>query len=440
MPQQGAIAGGEPDVTASRVGLTSGGSGSDDFHYWGSSSGIRAFSIASTSCNVGNATAEWISGSGARHPVIGQNVFRLNDGKFEHIGQSFLKHSFCAVSEPTCGQCQSTNCNTLGIGCADTYWGTLNDGRDGGRKSQINPMGMQINGAGPGTHSHPVQGSSTDPLTIRGRLQIHDTDILAGGQFFAEIQYVTHDEQINRRYNNASYREVNLSLTNMSGVGSGQGSVQFMKPGIRGWKANDNAVLEGFVNDPDGGRFFYAYKATDLGGGMWNYEYAIQNLCSDISAGSFSVPIPAGVTVSNVGFHDVDYHSGEPYDNTDWGVTVGADSVTWETTPHAQNPNANALRWGTLYNFRFDANAGPAQAAAQLGMFKESGDMVMAVHAPDGPVTPCPADVDGDGVVSVNDLIEVVLNWGEAEPDIDGNGVVDVSDLVEVILNWGPCP
>ena len=62
-------------------------------------------------------------------------MYRLLDGKFEHIGQSWLKHSFCAVSENTCGSCQSTGCSTLGIGCADTYWSDLKRRRE--RRSQV---------------------------------------------------------------------------------------------------------------------------------------------------------------------------------------------------------------------------------------------------------------------------------------------------------------
>ena len=52
------------------------------------------------------------------------------------------------------------------------------------------------------------------------------------------------------------------------------------------------------------------------------------------------------------------------------------------------------------------------------------------------------ADIDGDGVVSVQDLVEVVLAWGMCArddcclSDLDLNGQVDVSDLVAVILNW----
>ncbi len=51
-------------------------------------------------------------------------------------------------------------------------------------------------------------------------------------------------------------------------------------------------------------------------------------------------------------------------------------------------------------------------------------------------------DVDLDGDTDVDDLILVILGWGERAPgtppaDFDNNGAVDVDDLISVILNWG---
>jgi hypothetical protein len=53
----------------------------------------------------------------------------------------------------------------------------------------------------------------------------------------------------------------------------------------------------------------------------------------------------------------------------------------------------------------------------------------------------CPADINGDGVVGVNDLIAVVDAWGsdDASADVNGDGVVEVNDLIAIIDNWGPC-
>ena len=54
---------------------------------------------------------------------------------------------------------------------------------------------------------------------------------------------------------------------------------------------------------------------------------------------------------------------------------------------------------------------------------------------------PCFSDTNNDGEVDVQDLVQVILDWGTADPDADvtGDGIVDVQDLVQVILDWGPC-
>ena len=58
----------------------------------------------------------------------------------------------------------------------------------------------------------------------------------------------------------------------------------------------------------------------------------------------------------------------------------------------------------------------------------------------------CPADINGDGVVDVNDLNELIAAWGDkctptnpCRADINNDGIVDVKDLLEIIDNWGPC-
>lgn len=55
---------------------------------------------------------------------------------------------------------------------------------------------------------------------------------------------------------------------------------------------------------------------------------------------------------------------------------------------------------------------------------------------------PCapPGDVDGDGLVTVSDLLEVLSAWGPCAPicaaDLDGNGIVGVGDLLLVLAHW----
>jgi hypothetical protein len=50
-----------------------------------------------------------------------------------------------------------------------------------------------------------------------------------------------------------------------------------------------------------------------------------------------------------------------------------------------------------------------------------------------------PGDVDGDGVVGVNDLLAVIGAWGPCQDcveDLNNDGVVNVTDVLEVIANW----
>jgi 6-phosphogluconolactonase (cycloisomerase 2 family) len=52
----------------------------------------------------------------------------------------------------------------------------------------------------------------------------------------------------------------------------------------------------------------------------------------------------------------------------------------------------------------------------------------------------CPADLTGNLIVDVDDLLIVINNWGgNKQGDVTGNGIVDVDDLLEIINAWGPC-
>jgi len=53
---------------------------------------------------------------------------------------------------------------------------------------------------------------------------------------------------------------------------------------------------------------------------------------------------------------------------------------------------------------------------------------------------PCPADITGDGTVDIDDLFEILNNWGGISPDLTGDGNVDIDDLFVILNAWGPCP
>jgi len=145
----------------------------------------------------------------------------------------------------------------------------------------------------------------------------------------------------------------------------------------------------------------------------------------------------ANATITNAGFHDIDYHSGEPYDNTDWNVEIGKDAVVWSNgSSFASNPDANALRWNTAYTFWFDSTTPPAEGELSLGLFKNGETAATTGLVPAG-VPPIPGDLDGNGTVNGSDLALILAFWGTDEGDITGDGTTDGADMSIVLGSWG---
>jgi hypothetical protein len=362
---------------------------------YGTANGITGYAVGTTSCNVGTCWLNWISSTN-EHPVIGQNMFRYKDGRFEQIGMSWLKHGFFALSETLCSNdCQDTDGSHLGVNCSDPYSAGLN-----GNQARLGPR-SEVN-ASTGVFPYPftTQGQGGD--VIYKRLQVHNTDLdpglNPGARYYVEGLYITADDSAGGASgNNASYREILVT-----DEGNEVYTIDFAGPTFQGrsailaWSSAESGVFRSSTLVPNDGLLLLSSTATDNGDGTWHYEYALQNHNSHRSVGSFKVGIDTDTAVSNVGFHDVDYHSGEPYDLTDWPGVVNdpgnPDSIYWATDSFDVNPNANALRWGTLYNFRFDADAAPAQGEVTLGLFRPGDPATVQLAAL------VPGECNGDGI------------------------------------------
>jgi hypothetical protein len=108
---------------------------------YGSLGGITAYAIGTTACNLGTCWLHWVGGT-SEHPVVGQNIFRLKDGRFEQIGQGWLKHATFALAHDVCATCNNPGTGArLGVNCSDSYDGTTNGipeptGSEGERQSE----------------------------------------------------------------------------------------------------------------------------------------------------------------------------------------------------------------------------------------------------------------------------------------------------------------
>ena len=409
--------------------------------HYGPVGDVHAYVLDSHTCNMGDQNLLWgFSHNGT--PVLAMNAYRLHGGRLEQIGMSWVKHACCAAAGSGCGvPCNGVGGSLLGVGCRDVYgtgWNAIQSNL--GARSNVNAFTGTMpsaNGAG---------GNS-----IFKRLQINAHDLgQVGALYFVEGVYVASDDAVaGNAWNNASYRRVNLSGSNMTATDSTQVAI----PAIFAWHDHGNgantpdaSIQTVEVDVPDEGRFYAASKVEDNGNSTWRYTYAIYNLNSHRSAGALTVPIGSNVTVRNVGFHDVDYHSGEPYSNTNWGRAISADSVTWASPQtFGENPNSNALRWATMYTFWFDADTAPQDAELTLGLFRPGlpDSVSFIAPAPAAAELPCPADLNGDGTVGAEDLAELLGAWGPnpGHPaDFNFDGIVNAADLAELLGDWGPCP
>ena len=412
-----------------------------------------SYAFGSTSCNIGTTNLQWQPNPSNLHPTIPQNLYRIKNGAIEQIGLSWCKHGFCALQQTLCGACTpaGAGCPTvLGIGCSDPYTAGLN-----GTQSDLKGRGP-INastGIFSGTYTDPTAPAAL-PASLRERVMVARADLdpaqNTGATYYAECAYIHPDDATSGNdNNNASYRKLTVGATWSTTQGyplTLTGATLQQLPAIFAWQAEFPTSVGVKSYDVAGdGRFVIGYRVTDNGNGTWHYEYAVYNLNSDRAGGSFSIPVPAGVTLSNIGFKAPKYFNGETYTNAPWTVTQADGMVTWSCEPNT-NANANALRWSTLYNFRFDANVAPAAnlGLANLGIWKApttqspATTIQMGAQVPSTPVPPAtPGDYDRDGDGDGADLATLLNSWGSAGGDLDGNGTSDAADLAILLNNWG---
>ncbi len=376
--------------------------------------GLDSFTLGTTACNVGSAVLNWY-GPTNLHPVISETFYKHEivdgSGRFEQIGISWLKHGFASDTGSLCCTCQNPGNNQImGIGCSDPY-----SAGQSGNQSTLTPR-WQVNAH---TGYFPYPGANppwSGTAARRCEMELSDLEpSSATVRYYAECTYVTSDDaQAGNNNNNASYKQMGVTGGPTNYTFATMGSTVRGLPAIQVWPLLEPGVTLTSVQVQDDGLFLVGSHATSLGGGLYHYEFAVHNMNSGRNGGSFTVPIPAGALVTNVGFHDITHRNGDGYNNvsqtaTDWVGTVGAGDVAWASETYAQNLNANAIRWATTYNFRFDADVAPVNGLATVGLWKpgapdffaaaaqvpDAGPTTIAFCFGDGAGTPCPCGNNG---------------------------------------------
>ncbi len=398
-------------------------SGLQQFGREGSTVGLT---MATTSCNVGDVDVPWEAPMMEDHPMIAMALYRLRNGKFDQIGVSWMKHGFFALSNSQCIPCQNPSDGSfLGVGCSDTYGpGNNADRRYLGPRSEVDPYLGTWSCSG----SH-FQGGAADCVRGHGssghdgvahRLQVEDSELdQSGADYFYEAYYVVRGDQ--NRHNNYGSVEVSMGLTGSTWFFSDEGSL-IEGPAIERWGEQRTEF-----SIPGDGKVILAVETTDLGGGSFHYQYALLNFDSEREIRSFSLPVEGVPGLSGFTFNDADEDA-----LNDWAALVSGGLLTWSTDTYTVDPDANALTFGEMFSFGFDADVPPDTLTTTLGLFRHpEGESV------GGPILGPTNDSAAPSLPTVQSSSHTPGSWS-SNPSVNVNwfGALDPDGIGGYSFEW----
>lgn len=398
--------------------------------------------VGTISCNAGDAPVTFTQTPSTNHPVAAINLYRLTPTRIEQIGQSWVMHTFAPLQNNTCGFGCAGGCGAdrLCPGCASPHTTTTAAAQNNlSSRAWVQPFAGVLSASAFSHAGHSHNGASHRMAVVDADLTQDDPGN-AAAQYLVEAQHIApEDSAAGNQFNNVSHRL--YSVTGNSGetyAFAPIGPAVAMSPALDGWSGATQALIEPAPGVD--GRAWIAFLVTGPVEGIWHYEYAVYNMNLDRAIESLTVPTGCAA-ISNVTFHAPRNAPGFPsdgtagsagYSNDAWQFVAGSSSASWATEPVAVNPNANAIRWGTLYNFAFDADRPPTAVAATIGLFKTGDTFAVAVAGPGHA-----GDLNADGLVNALDgdvLVNVLLGF-DPDPshmqcaDVNGDGANNGADI-----------
>jgi hypothetical protein len=318
---------------------------------------LVAVTPSATVGNVGSTDIPWyekFSGSfppynNDQHPYLIWNMYRLSGGVLQQIGASPVKHAFWTINT----NCDCSGGNILWVNCQDTYGVENNDSIfDLTTRPELTAFtgiwkrcGSIFDPDCNGVQNNPP--ARANPMDRRMAVAAADFGV-PGATYYFDSWYIVRDDT---NIFNMGWRTVaphlvaggNWNFTPLGPMNIGVVIDQWVNPASPGPNAQSVPITT------SRGHLRLAMRAFNLDSGQWRYEYGLQNFDFDPRIRSFSVPLPAGVVATNPGFHDPDQDSANG-----WPATIAGGTITWRAPTEAA-----AQDYGTLYNFRFTANAAP---------------------------------------------------------------------------------
>jgi len=329
--------------------------------------GEAGFMMGHSWCNTGTVDLPWASQSGGvmvdQFPRIAFLLARESAGRMVQIsGRSFCKYSPIAYNFQTgpCLPCNVSGGSFFFVGCSDTYGSGINeDQMNLGPSDELNPwlgtwnlVGSYFDRGDPAVGGAAATDSAKSLTfsqvaafdSVKNRITVRENEIIAGANYYGQVQAVVQGEPSTNRGNNISNRQLTINqngttFTTGSAGASVAGSV------LTRWQG---AMIGSGDNGSGDGHFVVGAKTTGPVGGMWHYEFAIHNVDNHRGGGKIRIPLAPGAIVQNVGFRDLDLVG-----NNDWSFSIGTNEITFSDN------GTNPIDWNTIYNVWFDCSIQP---------------------------------------------------------------------------------
>jgi hypothetical protein len=306
------------------------------------------------------------------HPFLALHFYRLSGGVLEQIGRADLKHTFFATNTG----CSCPGGQILYAGCEDYYGISTNlDRTNLAPRDEIDALAVTWTSLGSHFDGLPVDdfrhhGGNAAHDNFEHRLVVMESDLQTpGARYFYDGWYMALNDT--NLENSMGYREVDPALADSTWsfppIDSGTANGSILDVLVDPQNVQPGEATE--LLDSGAGRVHLAVVTADLGGGAFHYEYALMNFDFERQIHSFSLPVGSGQTLSNAGFGDTD---GDPLN--DWTPSLADLHITWTA------PAGNALDWGTLFSFRMDVDAPPAETTATLAPLQAGSPEAVVVR------------------------------------------------------------
>jgi hypothetical protein len=424
----------------------------EEVQEWARTSGAVALTFDTETYNVGAYSVPWywsIAPAPGYASVIGQhpylilNLYRIgSNGRLLQIGRSDVKHAFFSSNFPCDQNPDCAGGQAIVPGCRDLYGANNNANQMffapryevTSHSGDWTSLGSHFDGTPVDDH----RSHSNGPSILSHRLVTLESELqVTGAQFLVEAWYIVKDDT--NLFNNLGYRRVDPSFSSIwtfatvdAGLATGAAINAWVDPASPGSNRANSIV------SASDGHLQLAVAVTNLGGGSHRYDYALMNLDFDRQIRSFTLPMPAGVAVSNLLFFDVDANGANS-----WIASATNGLLSWQAD--VSGANSNTLDWGTMYAFSFEANAPPTDSLAQLGVLEPGAGSTLAVHTKGLQAPSFAVDLlaPGSGVMTqqwtaISGALYRVQTTTNLEPGAiwqDAGGVVTANGTVLTVLD-----